>query len=104
MQYNPSQPQDTLKLQLAIKASAGVVRAEETLARELQLFSKNLFIWSKEEKGHDLVDVTDRLAFFMYKQGELQQQAATAQQQARSAIKDIVGLKTATAGGIGPQC
>lgn len=89
VQYNPNQPQDTLKLQLAIKSSAAAVRDMESLGRDLQHTSKDLYLWGQAEQGKDLQDVSDRLAFLVFKTGELQKQSALACAQARSAMKDI---------------
>ena len=46
------------------QASSGVVSTEQSLAREQKLFSKNLYIWGKEEQ-RDLADTSDRLAFLI---------------------------------------
>lgn len=88
--YNPHQLPETLKLQLAIKSQTGVIVDEEALARETAVFSKQLYIWGKDEKGADITDVTDRLAFLVFKTSEIQEQHAKRVQQSRQALKDIV--------------
>ncbi|GAA6036778.1 hypothetical protein JCM8097_003475 [Rhodosporidiobolus ruineniae] len=86
---NPSQLQETLKLQLTIKAGGSVVQDYQALAREHQLFAKTLYEWSKDDEGADVVDIADRLAFLQFKQSELELDAAAKLEQSRSLIKDI---------------
>ncbi|KAK4698567.1 hypothetical protein P7C70_g7705, partial [Phenoliferia sp. Uapishka_3] len=86
--HNPNQPQETLKLQLALKAASGVVTTEEANAREAKLYSKNFFLWGKDEAA-DLSDTSDRIAFLMFKSAELQEAHAQRVAQSRVALKDI---------------
>lgn len=92
VRINPSQNSETLQLQLTVKALSGVVQDEKALAREEQIFSKQLYTWSKEqgEKGADIVDIGDRLAFLVFKRSELELEAAAKIEQSRSLLKDIV--------------
>ncbi|KAM0747678.1 hypothetical protein T439DRAFT_94378 [Meredithblackwellia eburnea MCA 4105] len=69
---------ETLKLQLALKAAGGVAQNLESLGREEQLYSKNLFQWGKDEDGEDLKDLTDR-----------QKAQAERIKQSRLALKDV---------------
>lgn len=46
--------------------------------------------WGKDEKGNDLVDITDRLGFLLFKTAELQEAHALRLEQSRQALKDIV--------------
>lgn len=97
---NPSQHADTLQLQLTIKSVGAAVIDEDVLARELALFSKNLFHWSElEQGGADIVDVGDRLAFITFKTSELHAQHAQRVQQSRQALKDLVRLARLRASG-----
>ncbi|GAA6010743.1 hypothetical protein JCM10207_005821 [Rhodosporidiobolus poonsookiae] len=86
---NPQQLKETVKLQLLIKSLSGVVQDHQALARERQLYSKNLFTWSRDETGGDLFDICDRIAFLEFKQSEFELDAAAKVEQARILLKDI---------------
>ncbi|GAA5832553.1 hypothetical protein JCM11251_001368 [Rhodosporidiobolus azoricus] len=86
---NPNQLAETKNLQLCIKAYSGVIHDHQALGREGQVFSKTLFTWSKEDKGADIVDVCDRLAFLQFKTAELQLEAAGKLEGSRAVLKDI---------------
>ncbi|BGP17418.1 hypothetical protein JCM10213_003299 [Rhodosporidiobolus nylandii] len=88
VRINPSQLQETLQLQLTIKALAGVVQDVNSLAREEQVFSKQLYTWSKEEAA-DIADISDRIALFHFKQSEIEAEAAVKVEQSRALLKDI---------------
>ncbi|KAM0755725.1 hypothetical protein T439DRAFT_10792 [Meredithblackwellia eburnea MCA 4105] len=87
--HNPRQQAETLKLQLALKAAGGVAQNLESLGREEQLYSKNLFQWGKDEDGEDLKDLTDRLAYLIFKSAEVQKAQAERIKQSRLALKDV---------------
>ncbi|GAA5849001.1 hypothetical protein JCM8547_006409 [Rhodosporidiobolus lusitaniae] len=88
---DPRQNAETLNIHLLIKAASGVVHDHTALAREEQLFSKQLFTWSSKdlENEGDLVDICDRAAFLQYKNSELQLDAAAKLEQSRAVMKDI---------------
>ncbi|GAA5994280.1 hypothetical protein JCM11641_006395 [Rhodosporidiobolus odoratus] len=86
---NPSQLQETRQFQLAIKSYAGVVQDHVALAREGQVFSKQLFLWSKDDKDQDVVDICDRIAFIQFKTSELEAEAVAKLEESRAKLKDI---------------
>jgi hypothetical protein len=92
VKYNPSTSPYSLRVQQTIKSAKGVVSAQQTLQRENQTYAKSLFHYSQEQAGpglEDVQDITDRLAFLEFKQGELHAEYATKLEQARAALKDI---------------
>lgn len=95
--YNPHQLQETLKIQLAIKSTGSVAATEEGLVREQKLQSKNIYQWGKAEAA-DLSDVSDRLAFLIFKSAELQEAHAKRVAQSRVALKDIVRVPSCSVG------
>lgn len=63
------------------------------------LASKNLFEWSQEDQGQDIVDIFDRAAFIQYKIKELEEKAAQELEQARLLLKDVVSSTCLTVSG-----
>lgn len=90
--HNPNQAAETLKLQLLIKAQGSVSSDQNALGRELKLFSKNLYLWGKDENGEDLVDISDRLAWLMFKTGEVNDAHAIKVEESRKLLKEIVSI------------
>ncbi|GAA5949524.1 hypothetical protein JCM21900_000250 [Sporobolomyces salmonicolor] len=80
---------ETLQLQLLIKSLSGVRAEYDALARETARASKQLFLWSKDDRDADITDVSDRAAFLVYKTSELEQEAADKVEQSRAPLKDI---------------
>ncbi|GAA5893531.1 hypothetical protein JCM5296_007482 [Sporobolomyces johnsonii] len=80
---------ETLQLQLLIKSLSGVRADYDALARETARASKQLFLWSKDDRDADITDVGDRAAFLIYKTSELEQEAAAKIEQSRAPLKDI---------------
>lgn len=87
---DPRQHPETLQLQLVIKSLSGCVRDRQALAREEQAFAKQLFTWSKDDEGADVVDTCDRLAWLAFKTSELEQECAARIEESRAILKDIV--------------
>lgn len=79
---------------------SGVVQDRTSLSREQETYAKNLFLWSKDDKGDDFVDICDRLAFLEYQTSEVEKDAAKKLEESRTLLKDIVsraaGLGTST--------
>lgn len=74
---------------MSLRATCG----EEPEGRELTRVRRS---WGKDEKGADLVDVTDRLGFLVFKTAELQEAHALRLEQSRQALKDIVRSPSAS--------
>ncbi|KAL7005004.1 lipid-binding protein [Cystobasidiomycetes sp. EMM_F5] len=97
---NPRQSPHTLKTQLAIKTYKGVLLDHEGIARENKALSKTILDLTKEDNhatgtiNDDIVDVGDRLAFLLYRTGDLHQQYAKEAEQARVYLKDIRNAET----------
>ncbi|GAA5987203.1 hypothetical protein JCM10908_001858 [Rhodotorula pacifica] len=89
VKLDPRQHQETRQLQLMIKSLSGVVQDHHSLARQRQQYSKDLFLWSKDDTGDDVVDICDRLAYLAFKSGEVEQDAAKRIEEARTILKDI---------------
>ncbi|GAA5883718.1 hypothetical protein JCM3774_005793 [Rhodotorula dairenensis] len=89
VKLDPRQHQETLQLQLLIKSLSGVAQDRTSLARQQQQYSKDLFLWSKEDRGDDIVDICDRLAYLAFKSGEVEQDAANKLESSRRLFKDI---------------
>lgn len=87
---DPRQHAETLQLQLVIKSLSGCVQDRHALAREQQVFAKQLFTWSQADDGRDVVDTCDRLAWMLYKTSELEQECANKVEESRAILKDIV--------------
>lgn len=90
VKLDPRQHQETLQLQLLIKSLSGVAHDQTSLARQQQQYSKDLFLWSKDDRGDDIVDICDRLAYLAFKSGEIEQAAARKMEESRIVLKDIV--------------
>ncbi|POY72156.1 hypothetical protein BMF94_4793 [Rhodotorula taiwanensis] len=86
---DPRQHAETLQLQLLVKSLSGVVQDRTSLSREQETYAKNLFLWSKDDKGDDLVDICDRLAFLEYQTSEVEKDAAKKLEESRTLLKDI---------------
>ncbi|GAA5895888.1 uncharacterized protein JCM6883_001647 [Sporobolomyces salmoneus] len=80
---------ETLKLQLYVRALKGVGTEFANLSRNSGLASKNLFEWSQEDAGQDVIDIFDRAAFLQYKISELEAKAATKIEESRILLKDV---------------
>ncbi|GAA5971052.1 hypothetical protein JCM8115_006131 [Rhodotorula mucilaginosa] len=89
VKLDPRQHQETLQLQLLIKSLSGVAHDQTSLARQQQQYSKDLFLWSKDDRGDDVVDICDRLAYLAFKSGEVEQAAARKMEESRIVLKDI---------------
>ncbi|KWU42797.1 hypothetical protein RHOSPDRAFT_35637 [Rhodotorula sp. JG-1b] len=89
VKLDPRQHQETLQLQLLIKSLSGVAHDQTSLARQQQQYSKDLFLWSKDDRGDDIVDICDRLAYLAFKSGEVEQAAAKKMEESRIVLKDI---------------
>ncbi|KAG0141083.1 hypothetical protein CROQUDRAFT_83622 [Cronartium quercuum f. sp. fusiforme G11] len=91
--YDPRQPSYTLKLQLLINSSKGVIQATDSLARQSHRTSQALFTWAQDQSasidGVDLVDVGDRLAYLIYKTGDLFLEYGQTLEMARIELKEI---------------
>lgn len=59
-------------------------------ARDSKVYSKQLYLWGRDEKGRDVVDVTDRWAFLWFKKGEVESLFESRLEEARVALKDVV--------------
>ncbi|BGP41147.1 lipid-binding protein [Rhodotorula kratochvilovae] len=90
---DPRQHSETLALQLTIKALSGCVQDRVALAREEQVFAKQLWQWSKDDEGADVVDMCDRLAWLAFKSSELEQDAARKVEESRAVLKDIRNME-----------
>ncbi|GAA5825471.1 hypothetical protein JCM3770_001844 [Rhodotorula araucariae] len=90
---DPRQFSETLALQLTIKALSGCVQDRVALAREEQVFAKQLYQWSKDDSGADVVDTCDRLAWLAFKSSELEQDAAHKVEESRAVLKDIRNME-----------
>ncbi|GJN90090.1 hypothetical protein Rhopal_003088-T1 [Rhodotorula paludigena] len=89
VRLDPRQPAETLQLQILIKSLSGVVQDRSSLAREEQRVAKAIYDWSKDDKGDDLRDTCDRLAWTVYCMAELDQEAAKKVEESRVILKDI---------------
>ncbi|BGO92452.1 hypothetical protein NBRC10512_000277 [Rhodotorula toruloides] len=86
---DPRQLPETLPLQLTIKALSGVRNDTQSLARETQAYSKQLYVWTKEEEDERVRVGGDRAAWCVWKAGECEKECAERIEQARVVLKDI---------------
>ncbi|MBW0511225.1 hypothetical protein O181_050940 [Austropuccinia psidii MF-1] len=87
--YDPRQSPHTLKIHLLIKAQKGLSTDLEALARDSQIASKQLYLWSIDQSDQAIKDVGDRLAYLTYRAGDIQQNCARALDNARTDLKKI---------------
>ncbi|KPV74582.1 uncharacterized protein RHOBADRAFT_54381 [Rhodotorula graminis WP1] len=90
---DPRQHAETLQLQLVIKSLSGCVQDRHALAREQQVFAKQLFTWSRDDDGLDVADTCDRLAWMLFKTSELEQECANKVEESRAILKDIRNME-----------
>ena len=62
--------------------------SRQAAARESKSLSKAVYHWAQDQ-NEELKDVSDRLAYLTYQQGEAENEYAKASEQARSALKDL---------------
>ncbi|BGP25589.1 hypothetical protein Rt10032_c06g2993 [Rhodotorula toruloides] len=86
---DPRQLPETLPLQLTIKSLSGVRNDTASLARETQAYSKQLYVWSKEDDDEGVRVASDRAAWCVWKAGECERECAERIEQARVVLKDI---------------
>ncbi|BGP33122.1 lipid-binding protein [Rhodotorula toruloides] len=86
---DPRQLPETLPLQLTIKALSGVRNDTQSLARETQAYSKQLYVWTKQEEDERVRVGGDRAAWCVWKAGECEKEFAERIEQARVELKDI---------------
>ncbi|EGG08402.1 uncharacterized protein MELLADRAFT_116032 [Melampsora larici-populina 98AG31] len=73
--YDPRQSPYTIKLQRLINSTKTLVQQTDSIGRQSHRTSQSMFTWAQDQSGSsddlDLVDVGDRLAFLIYKTGDL---------------------------------
>lgn len=73
--YDPRQSPYTIKLQRLINSTKTLGQQTDSIGRQSHRTSQSIFTWAQDQSGSsddlDLVDVGDRLAFMIYKTGDL---------------------------------
>lgn len=87
---DPRQHPETLALQLTIKALSGVRADTASLARETLAYSKQLYVWTRDDGDERVRVAGDRAAWCAWKAGECENECAARIEQARVVLKDIV--------------
>ncbi|KAH9821864.1 Eisosome component PIL1-domain-containing protein [Melampsora americana] len=91
--YDPRQSPYTIKLQRLINSTKTLVQQTDSIGRQSHRTSQSIFTWAQDQSGSsedlDLVDVGDRLAFLIYKTGDLFLDYSKMMEKSRIELKEI---------------
>lgn len=83
----------TLKLQLLINSSKAIVQQTDSLSQKTHRTSQALYSWAQDQsvskEDEDLVDVGDRLAYLVFRTGDLFMEYGKMLEKARVELKEV---------------